>query len=239
VDFSRTSPALDTSVFVNAPSEFHQDYDQWWIECVWSGSDYAGDTDVAWVLMSNSGDISEGSGTTYHLNDKAAAGWEGCYAYCVRGEAAPAEHERYIILEPVTNEPIVADTHTRLIWQGCSAGQQGADCQPVAEFMNWQNALPYCEGLVWGGFDDWRLPNIRELASIVDNTQVRPAIDTRAFPNTPYYGPITDDNAGQYWSSTSRDYNMFTLYVGFTSGFSHFYEQVEGRHVRCVRGTGS
>ena len=60
VDFSVTSPALDTSVFVNAPSEFHQDYDQWWIECVWSASDYARDTSVAWVLMSNSGDANSG-----------------------------------------------------------------------------------------------------------------------------------------------------------------------------------
>jgi hypothetical protein len=46
-----------------------------------------------------------------------------------------------------------------------------------------------------------------------------------------------DNNAGQYWSSTARSYNSFALYVGFNSGFSHFYEMPEGRHVRCVRGT--
>jgi hypothetical protein len=236
VDFGRTSPALDTSVFVNAPSQFQQEYDQWWIECVWTGTDYAGDSSVAWVMMSNSGDISEGSGTTYHLNDKAANGWEGCYVYCARGGKAPVEHERYVVLAQVAGEPVVADTSTRLMWQGCSAGQQGSDCTPVADMMDWQSSLAFCEGLTWGGFDDWRLPNVRELHSLVDTTRERPAIDDHAFPNTPYYGPITHNNAGQYWSSTARSYNSFALYVAFGTGFSHFYEQPEDRHVRCVRG---
>jgi hypothetical protein len=123
----------------------------------------------------------------------------------------------------------------QLVWQGCSNGQTGNDCTPQAGMLDWYESLAYCEGLSWGGFEDWRLPNVKELRSIVDESRDSPAIDASVFPNTPYYGPITDDNAGQYWSSTARSYNSFALYVEFGTGFSHFYEQPELRHVRCVR----
>ena len=75
-----------------------------------------------------------------------------------------------------------------------------------------------------------------ELFGIVDLGTQLPAIDSAAFPNTPFYGAgFWDDNAGQYWSSTSRDYNDFALYGDFSFGDTHFYVQSEDRHVRCVR----
>ena len=102
--------------------------------------------------------------------------------------------------------------------------------------ISWKSSLAHCEGLTWGGKDDWRLPNVKELRSLVDTGKRSPAIDATMFPNTPYYGAgMTSQNAGQYWSSTARSYNDFALYVDFRSGFSHFYKQTEGRHVRCTR----
>ncbi|MBU1534393.1 DUF1566 domain-containing protein, partial [Myxococcota bacterium] len=226
--------AIDRSVFVNSPSRFQQIYDMWWIECVWSATDYAGDSSVAWALMVNSGDISEGSGLEYHSHDKDAVGWDGCYARCVRRSDTTDTHSRFVAAEPVSGEPIVGDRVTGLIWQGCSAGQSGADCSGDAEFIDWASALAYCQSLTWGGYNDWRLPNIREISSIIDGSRTLPAINTGVFPGTPYYGPVTNNNAGQYWSSTARSYNSFALYADFTFGFTHFYEQPEGRHVRCV-----
>lgn len=235
VDFGTTSPAIDTSAFVNAPSGFADDPDQWWIECEWSSSDYAGDPEVAWALMVNNGDITEGSGLEYHLHDKPADGWEGCYSRCVRA-APPRTWQRFVRAEPVPGEPIVADTATGLDWQGCSLGQTGPSCTEPASAVDWRTALASCEALSWGGHDDWRLPNIIELRSIVDQRVQSPAIDTTMFPGTPYYGVgMTEMNVGQYWSATARSYNSFALYVDFGFGFSHFYEQPEGRHVRCVR----
>ena len=40
------------------------------------------------------------------------------------------------------------------------------DALPIS--VTWQAALSYCENLERGGTDDWRLPNIRELESLVD-----------------------------------------------------------------------
>jgi hypothetical protein len=234
-DYGTTSPAIDVGVFVNAPSKFAEDYDQWWIECTWSSSSYAGDPEVAWALMVNSGDVAEGSGLEYHLHDKAADGWPGCYARCVRAPA-PAQWQRFLRLEPVAGEPVVADTVTERMWQGCSLGQSGGECSGEASMVDWLGALAACEGSTWGGYDDWTLPNVKELRSIVDQSVQSPAIDATAFPGTPFYGVgMTTPNIGQYWSSTARSYNDFALYVDFGQGFSHFYEQPEARHVRCVR----
>lgn len=237
-DYGTTSPAIDRGAFPNAPSEFEADYDQWWIECLWSSSDYADDANVAWAVMVNSGDVSEGSGIDYHLHDKGAVDWEGCYARCVR-QPPPPPAARFARVEPVAGEPIVGDAVSGLVWQGCSLGQSGSDCGTPADasMVDWASALAACQDLVYGGHDDWRLPDIKELRSIVDDSVRSPAIDPTMFPSTPFYGVgMTTDNIGQYWSSTSRNYNDFALYVDFGSGFSHFYVQSETRHVRCVRG---
>lgn len=235
-DYSTTSPAVDTSVFINTPSNFKNDSSAWWSECYWSSTSYTRDNTAAWVMVSNNGDISQGSGTPYHLNDKAAKGWDGCYVRCVRRTGA-LTHERFVKLSGNgAGEEIVADTVTRLMWQACSAGQSGTDCSGEARMIDWKASLAHCEGLSWGGHDDWRLPSVKELRSIVDLGSASPAIDTTLFPNTPYYkGSSSDDNAGHYWTGTGRWYNDFALYVDFSSGFSHFYKQTEGRHVRCVR----
>jgi hypothetical protein len=234
VDFSTTGPAADLAAFPNTPSRFAEDYDAWWMDCVWSGTDHANDADVAWALMVNSGDVAEGSGTTYHLHDKDAEGWDGCYTRCVRATETPTTGRW--LRAGSDEEPVVADLRTERLWQGCSAGQSGAGCSGEAELLDWHGALAHCEGLSYGGIGDWRLPDIRELYSLADPSVAYPAIDADMFPNTPYYGPSTVPNVGQYWSSTARSYNSFALYVDFGAGFSHFYVMDETRHVRCVSG---
>jgi hypothetical protein len=78
----------------------------------------------------------------------------------------------------------VADTCTGLLWQQETAHGK----------YTWQEALQYCDGLGLAGFDDWRLPNVRELQSIVDYGHFDPAID-------PVFGAVSD----WYWSSTTYD----------------------------------
>jgi hypothetical protein len=112
----------------------------------------------------------------------------------------------------------VTDNRTGLTWQ---QGEPGA--------MTWGSALSYCEGRSLGGHSDWRLPNIRELASLTDDTRYSPAIDTSFFPNA---------YASGYWSSTTCAYGPYiACVVDFDGGdVSYGYKDLGSYYVRCVRG---
>jgi hypothetical protein len=63
--------------------------------------------------------------------------------------------------------------------------------------MYWYDAINACENLDFAGHEDWRLPNINELMSIVDHSRYSPAFDTMFFiPPSDLFTP--------YWSSTSN-----------------------------------
>ena len=85
------------------------------------------------------------------------------------------------------------------------------------------------------GARDWRLPNVRELLSIVANDRVQPAIDTRYFPNTQPFGAV--------WSSSPDAYHSgYAWYVEFHDGDFYDgnslnpYDKYDGHYVRLVRG---
>jgi hypothetical protein len=94
----------------------------------------------------------------------------------------------------------VADALTSLVWQRCSVGQSynGATCVGSASTFTHEQALLYAKGQ-----PGWRLPNVKELASIVDTERANPSIDIAIFPATadwywtssPYVG-----NAGFAWA---------------------------------------
>ena len=113
----------------------------------------------------------------------------------------------------------VTDSNTGLMWQQGEAGS-----------MNWEDAITCCEGLSLAGYTDWRLPNIKELESITDDSLYNPAIDTNYFP---------DVYTSSYWSSTthagdSSDAWCVYFYDGSVScGDS---DKSDTYYVRCVRG---
>ena len=61
----------------------------------------------------------------------------------------------------------ISDASTGLMWQQDDNG----------EGLDWEHALAYCSDLDLGGSGDWRLPNVKELQSIVDYSGSFPAID--------------------------------------------------------------
>ena len=77
----------------------------------------------------------------------------------------------------------LTDSQTGLMWKQCSEGQSGATCSGVPVALTWGNALSAASNSSFAGFNDWRLPDVKELRSIVDTRREHPAIDAAAFPS--------------------------------------------------------
>jgi len=137
----------------------------------------------------------------------------------------------------------VTDLCTGLTWQRDTADTSGDGALMFpGDDETWDGALRYCEDLDFGGFDDWRLPNIRELQSIVDYGRSGPALDTTCSTCLSAAGGAIP---GAYWSSTSvaspehlgRAWHVnFSIGIIDATGFkNNDPPAVEGR-IRAVRG---
>lgn len=128
----------------------------------------------------------------------------------------------------VNADNTVTDKVTGLIWMRCSLGQSGADCSTgMAYFSNWERALAQ-NGYTFAGQSDWRLPNINELASIIERKCYDPAINLSVFPAT---------TSSDYWSSSpSANNHKYVWVVNFYGGFDHDKYKDFNYHVRLVRG---
>ena len=118
-----------------------------------------------------------------------------------------------------TADDTVSDTLTGLEWQR-AAPTTGYDQA---------GALAYCDSLSLAGHDDWRLPTIYELRSIIDRTRASPAIDPIAFPGT---------ERNWYRSSTTytQDPTGFAWLVVFDTGEVAINSTTNTNYrARCVR----
>ncbi len=113
---------------------------------------------------------------------------------------------------------VVTDSATGLAWQDNN--------ETNGTQKTWQEAIDYCEALSLDTHDDWRLPNVNELKSIVDRSKSNPAIVT-GFEYV---------QSGYYWSSTSVvGVEDLAWIVVFNYGHVNGHNKDDSRYVRCVR----
>jgi hypothetical protein len=105
--------------------------------------------------------------------------------------------------------------------------------------MNWEAALNFAENREYAGYSDWRLPDVKELQSIVDYTRSPGTTSSAAIDPLFNCTQITNE-AGEvdypfYWSSTTHNnwstgVGGFASYVSFgrAMGYMNGWEDVHG-----------
>jgi hypothetical protein len=194
-------PPVDPTLFPATEPDWH-----------WSSTSSV-DTDWAWTVQFAFGTVA----SDVKANTRSAR--------CVRGGALQARHFEASIL---AGDRIVTDSHSGMMWQGCPQGESGDDCGAgIITWSTWEDALAYCEDLTWADFDDWRLPNLNELQSIVDYNYESTAVDPEVFPGLSHSG----------WSSTTRpSFPGSAMAVNFEFGTTFAIAKTDlSGAVRCVR----
>ncbi len=128
----------------------------------------------------------------------------------------------------------VTDRESKLMWMRCSGGQVLDDgaCRGVASTHDWVSAQAYAEQINRSGtlfFNDWRVPQIRELAVLAERQCSNPRIDIKAFPNTA---------PGMYWTATSRrtpNAEAHAFALSFGADGVQYVVKSQPNHLRLVR----
>ena len=93
------------------------------------------------------------------------------------------------------NDGTITDNATGLMWEQDDNG----------EGLNWEAALAYAEASTYAGYDDWRLPNIKELQSMADYSGIFPAIGS-VFNASGLTNEAGNADYPYYWSGTTNPY---------------------------------
>ena len=139
---------------------------------------------------------------------------QGHYVRAVRGGEPTGSFED-------NGDGTVTDTVTGLMWQ-----------QHTEASSDWKTALNLCEGLTLAGYEDWRLPNWKELQTLVDyGRATSPRIDEDVFPDT-QSGLLLGRQLRFFRNTTGGAWR-----VDFDSGrIDDYYSTAISYAVRAVRG---
>jgi hypothetical protein len=169
------------------------------VEYFWTSSPVAGNPATAWYIAFFDGNTHDTDVTTEYR------------ARCVRSPAPAPEH-RY----ELRGDGTALDVQTRLTWQVAADAAE----------HDWAEAKVVCSRLALAG-GGWRLPTMKELQTLIDESTTDPAIDVRAFPGAPHES---------YWTSTPlADPPGYAWFVSFSAGVAYNSMVERGHLVRCVR----
>ncbi|BBN82866.1 hypothetical protein PA25_28510 [Pseudoalteromonas sp. A25] len=148
---------------------------------------------------------------------------------CVEKTVTPSTtpSERFTVNDNGT----VLDSKTGLMWQVCDFGQsfdnQTKQCNSAALQLNWQQALSAGKNSDYAGFKDWHVPNVKELASILEHRCVEPAINLAVF---------TSAQSDNYWTSTTATSQVDHAWAyQFSDGKNNLKAKTSDIFLRLVR----
>jgi len=150
--------------------------------------------------------FADGRIKVYPVSTRHGRGGKQNFVRCVRGLTGYGENAF-----ADNGDGTVTDAATGLTWMQTDSSQP----------MRWADALAYAEDLELGGHSDWRLPNAKELQSIVDYSKAPDARD--AAQRGPAIDPVfslTEEESWHWTSTTHGDDKRAAVYICFGRGLS-------------------
>jgi hypothetical protein len=172
-----------------------------WSAFYWSSTSHANSTGNAWGVGFNDGD------------DRNGAKDSPYYVRAVRGGQCWSFDNLVI-----NGDRTITDIASGMMWE----------LETKNTKQTWKNAMDYCENASTAMYTDWRLPEQKELRTIVNFTRYLPAININFFHDT---------MSAFYWSSTSNaNITGLAWGVDFRIGHDSNYAKDSSYYVRAVRG---
>lgn len=192
------NPSLDAAVFTTTNADY------WW-----TSDRQANDTNKVWVTNAGGGignhpkneTISDGGNKRFHVR-------------AVRSDPGGT-------FIPQRFENLASGS----VWDKLN----GLEWNPVAvqDSMSWEEALAFAENSNALGFGDWRLPNIKELRSLNDESILNPSVNPVFFPNV---------GVGKFWSSTTLPNQTTKSWIFDTHfGITTYAEKTSQKRMLMVR----
>ncbi len=149
------------------------------------------------------------------------------YVMMVRGNEAYGDN---LLVD--NGDGTISDLATGLMWMKYDSGYLLEDGT-----LNWQEGLEWAENLDYAGYDDWKVPDAKELQSIVDYTRSPDTTDSPAidpiFDSTFISNLLGQEDYGYYWTSTTHAENnggMQAVYISFGRALGSMFGQVMDVH---------
>lgn len=199
INHQNVNPALNTAVFPNTGAAY------WW-----SSVRQINDSNKVWCTNS-------GGGVGNHPKSEtiSAGGTKKFHIRAVRDVTAPTTIPYHFT---DNGNGTITDNLTNLVWQK----------NAYPDSLTWEQALTYADTLTQSGLTDWRLPNIKELQSLNDESRINPSINNTFFTNIA---------TNKYWSSTTLpNHTTWAWYLNTQFGITTYDDKNIKHYLLCVRG---
>ncbi|MCX7074568.1 MAG: DUF1566 domain-containing protein [Methylococcales bacterium] len=194
------NPTIDLNFFPNSTNQIY-----------WSVTPYAKNPNDVWGIYFDDGRVYE-----QDKNTQAA----------IRLVSANVTSKKYVISD---NQQEVLDMQTGLIWRRCIEGLKwnGTTCSGSPFYGMFQESLERAANQARLTGKPWRVPSVKELGSLADQSQSPIAIDSVVFPAT-----VND----QFWSASSYAMDAFFGWMThFYYGATYYSYSEDTGAVRLVR----
>jgi len=199
LNLQRNNPAMNTTYFPSTGAEY------WW-----TNTFQANDNTKVWCTNAGGGIGNKPKSETI-----SAGGTKSYHVRAVRDVINPTILSNHF---SDNGDGTITDNITQLVWQKI----------PNTAALTWEKALVYAENLFIANRNDWRLPNIKELQSLNDESLTNPSTGTTFFPTIGVHN---------YWSSTSLPNQTSEAWYWNTQfGITTYDTKINPNYVICVRG---